>query len=231
MLHLRDGRTGHMILVPHDRSRLLRILVAPERHDDLTVLRTALVADLVRRVTELRGAQPAVVTDGQPPGLIDYNIHPASSADRAQQPDIVVGQVERARVSLIVGAVAGMIPGSVDPLAARLALLSTPYADPVQLDASRLRAADKRLHTWRALVRHWAEAPSQAMPAPYVDDAWAAIDDDLHVPRIIDLLDRAAVDGSVADGSRFELSMHLDRVLGLDLAVGIRRVNQQTLQR
>ena len=105
-----------------------------------------------------------------------------------------------------------------DPLALRLAFLTTRYRQQANLSWDTIAASAKTLDRWRASVAAWAELPSAAMPASYVAEFAEAVDDDLDTPRALQVLRRAEKDPEVADGAKFELFAWADAVLGLDLA-------------
>ena len=105
-----------------------------------------------------------------------------------------------------------------DPLALRLAFLTTRYRQQANLSWDAIAASAKTLDRWRSAVAAWAELPSAAMPASYVAEFAEAIDDDLDTPRALQVLRRAEKDPAVAEGAKFELFAWADAVLGLDLA-------------
>ncbi|MCW2777096.1 MAG: Cysteine--tRNA ligase [Frankiales bacterium] len=105
-----------------------------------------------------------------------------------------------------------------DPLALRLAFLSSRYRTQANLSWDTLSAADTLLGRWRTAVAGWAEEPSQAMSAAYRDEVLAAFDDDLDTPRAVQVLRRLEKDDAVAPGAKFETFAWADRLLGLDLA-------------
>ncbi|GII80173.1 cysteine--tRNA ligase [Sphaerisporangium rufum] len=110
-----------------------------------------------------------------------------------------------------------------DPLAVRLALLEHRYRQQMNLTWDTLRAADRTLRRWRRRVAEWAESPSRPMSAPHAERAMAAFDDDLDTPAALRVLRELERDEQVAPGSRFETFLHLDQVLGLDLAAEVGR--------
>ena len=110
-----------------------------------------------------------------------------------------------------------------DPLALRLFFLSGRYRQQMDLTANALSGADKRLGRWRARVAEWAEAPSAPAPAEYVQRVYDAFADDLDTPSALVALGELEKDASVAPGAKFEAFVHLDRLLGLDLAHDVGR--------
>jgi cysteinyl-tRNA synthetase len=105
-----------------------------------------------------------------------------------------------------------------DPLALRLFFLSGRYRQQMDLTSAALAGADKRLSRWRARVAQWAESPSAAAPPEYVQRVYDAFADDLDTPSALVALGELEKDPTVADGAKFEAFVHLDRLLGLDLA-------------
>ena len=105
-----------------------------------------------------------------------------------------------------------------DPLALRLFFLTGRYRQQMNLTWDALAAADKRLARWRGKVSEWAEAPSAAMAADYVDRIRDAFDDDLDTPTALVALGELEKDSGVAAGAKFETFAWADRLLGLDLA-------------
>jgi len=105
-----------------------------------------------------------------------------------------------------------------DPLALRLAFLSSRYRQQANLSWDGIAAAQTTLSRWRARVAEWAESPSQAMDAAAHDAVLEAFDDDLDTPRALQVLRRLDKDTDVVPGAKFELFAWADRLLGLDLA-------------
>lgn len=208
---VRDAATNEFAVLP----RGVRILVAVD--PGVSPPRAALVADLIRRVAELRGGQARVTATSALPDLMACNIHPAAVA-ADDQADVVVGRVVPGRLCLDVAPVEGSLPDAVPPLAARLLILGEPYRRPVALDGPALVAAGERLDRWRDLVAAWAGFPSAAMPPPAVVAMFDRAGDDLDTPGVLGLLDRLAGDDGVSPGARFEFFVYADRLLGLDLA-------------
>lgn len=219
-LRIRNADFDELCEVPLPGRRPLSIAWAPTAPDLLNTLRPALVADLVRRLVELRGGQAAVHTAGPVHDLVRFNVHPASEPP-AGGADIAVGAGAAGHLSVAVGPATAAVAGQVEPLAARLALLAAPHAAPVSVDAATLAAASLRLTRWRHLLVHWAGLPSAAMPTRYVAGLADRAADDLDIPGLLDLVERAAGDDGVPEGGRFEFLLYADRVLGLDLAAGL----------
>ena len=104
-----------------------------------------------------------------------------------------------------------------DPLALRLFFLTGRYRQQMNLTWTALAGADRRLARWRSKVAEWAESPSTAMCADYVERLRAAFDDDLDTPTALVVLSELEKDADVPAGSKFETFAWVDRVLGLDL--------------
>ncbi|HET7310834.1 MAG TPA: cysteine--tRNA ligase [Mycobacteriales bacterium] len=105
-----------------------------------------------------------------------------------------------------------------DPLALRLFFLTGRYRQQMNLTWDALAAADKRLARWRTRVAEWAESPSTAMCADYVQRISDVFDDDLDTPTVLVALGELEKDADIPPGSKFETFAWADRLLGLDLA-------------
>src|SRR3954464_6822448 len=118
-----------------------------------------------------------------------------------------------------------------DPLAVRLFYLTGRYRQQMNLTWDALAGADRRLARWRTRVAEWAEAPSTAMCADYVQRLTAAFDDDLDTPTALVALADLEKDNDVPPGSKFETFAWVDRILGLDLVrdVGKPRTSTEDL--
>ena len=119
-----------------------------------------------------------------------------------------------------------VVDRGLDPLALRLAFLSSRYRQQANLSWDGLTAADATLSRWRTRVAAWAEQPSQAMDATAHDQVLAAFDDDLDTPQALQVLRRLEKATDVADGAKFETFAWADRLLGLDLARDVGRTPQ-----
>ncbi|MEU0190701.1 hypothetical protein ABZ250_12675 [Streptomyces afghaniensis] len=107
--------------------------------------------------------------------------------------------------------------GGVDPAVLRLALLARHHSAPVRLEAGVLGEAQATLVRWRGAVARWARRPSRPVPDDVrgrLRDAW---DDDLDVPRVLDVLRGVENEPDLPDGARFETYAYADRLLGLEL--------------
>ena len=108
-------------------------------------------------------------------------------------------------------------PPPSDPAVLRLALISRHHGTPLRLEAAALDDAHATLARWRGAVARWARQPSRPVPDDVrgrLRDAW---DDDLDVPRVLDVLRQVETEPELADGARFETYAYADRLLGLDL--------------
>jgi len=108
--------------------------------------------------------------------------------------------------------------GGRDPLSLRLALLGVHHRRPIEVTPAAMADADVVLAHWRARTAEWATRPSSAMPPDVVSRMVSALDDDLDVPRLLEILEEVEHSPSIRDGSKFEVFAFIDRILGLDLA-------------
>jgi hypothetical protein len=247
VLVLTDARSGRPTPVGRRATRLL----VEAAGDHGTAARAYVVADVVRRVLELRGARVLTTaatgaTEGA--ATIDAAVlsalnvpSPEPSRPDDPRPDVVVtarsGAAAEADADTAclarVGRVRGHAPGeptvvgdavgATEPLATRLLLLAGRYPDDVALDPAATAAAGERLTVLRRRVAAWAEHPSAALPRGVVDRFVAAIEDDLDVPGALRILDDCAADDGVPDGAKFELFAYADRVLAVDLVRDVGR--------
>ncbi|MFE3907453.1 hypothetical protein ACFXPY_46430 [Streptomyces sp. NPDC059153] len=119
----------------------------------------------------------------------------------------------------------GLCPAEVeDLLAVRLELLSRPYYRPVTLRPRDVVDAERTLVRWRARVAHWACSLSKPVPQEFSRAAADALATDLDTPAVLDLLLRAEVADSMAEGAKFETFASSDRILGLEVIREIGRV-------
>ena len=110
-----------------------------------------------------------------------------------------------------------------DPLALRLAFLSSRYRQQTDLSWDTIAAADATLRRWRERVADWADEPSRPIDPAASGGVLAAFDDDLDTPRALQVLRRLERDEQVPPGARFETFAWADRLLGLDLARDVGR--------
>jgi hypothetical protein len=104
-----------------------------------------------------------------------------------------------------------------DPLAARLALMSFRHAEQATLNWDVLAEADRTLRRWRERVAGWAESPSRPMCAEVTAQVSAAFDADLDTPAALRALRGLEQDPEIPAGSKFESFLHADQLLALDL--------------
>ncbi len=119
--------------------------------------------------------------------------------------------------------VSDVVDRGYDPLALRLAFLSSRYRQQANLSWDAIAGADRTLSRWRAAVASWAESPSKPMCADYSTGILDAFEDDLDTPRALQLLRQLEKEPSLPDGSKFETFAWADALLGLDL---VRQVGQ-----
>jgi cysteinyl-tRNA synthetase len=105
-----------------------------------------------------------------------------------------------------------------DPLALRLAFLSSRYRQQANLSWESIAAAQKTLDRWRASVAAWAESPSGPIVASARASLLEAFSDDLDTPRALQVLRAVEKSEEIPDGAKFETFAWADRLFGLDLA-------------
>ncbi len=136
---------------------------------------------------------------------------------------VTVAEDDTAESALTVGAAAGseqladLIHAGHDPLTLRCVLLSTPYRQQAPLTMERIADAAGLLHRWRQRVADWSTHISVPMPADILEAAYRAFDRNLDVPAVLDLMHHVESDAAIAPGAKFEIFVHLDRVLAFDL--------------
>ncbi len=190
-------------------GRTLRLAAAD---DD----RAAVVGDTLRRAAA--GHRVAVTVARAGPDRLDLNV-PPPDVPRLDAVDVAVGEVAVPAEHTLAVRPWSRPDGPADPLAVRLLLLTTPLPDDV--DPAVLPGAAEELARWRRRVGEWARLPSAAPPVDAVASVTAAVDDGLDTARALGLLRDLEVDGSVPAGARMEAFLALDRLLGLDLALGL----------
>jgi len=232
---LYDADAGRLVEVRPAVHRLLRVRAVGG-------LRVLLVADLLRRAAERRGWRVALARDDADVAadLGTLNVHPASEALPGNAADVEIRSTRRDHEGLsrseagqsftimVVVEHAEVVTHELeplrvglampDPLALRLALLGVHHRRPAEVGGPVLQEAEATLRRWRARVAGWAEEPSRPMCAEYVQNVYAAYDDDLETPSALRELHGLEHDESIPAGSKFEAFVHLDRLLGLDLA-------------
>jgi len=188
-------------------------------------------AALERAAGELGVHPPAARADpddAQTPlgGPVDVHVVSSGTSVDGGQGGIVwhVGAVHARQEGNRAEAGAGDVPArhGHDPLAVRLALMSFPSGQAVDLTEGVLTGAREELGRWRHEVAEWAESPSRPMPARIAEVAHAAFDG-LDTVSALALLRRLESDASVPPGAKFETFAYADRILGVDLARDIGR--------
>ncbi|GAA3132306.1 hypothetical protein ACFQ0X_41925 [Streptomyces rectiviolaceus] len=219
--------------------------------DDLTGLRVLLVADVLARVVELRGRAVLIGWTCPPTEAADAaGIRPADAHGTADEIAEALGGQPAVHftsrtyegaggLSLHVGeaAVRGDADRGADQdverdaLALRLLLLGHPHHEPVDVTGQAVDAAGEKLANWRKAVAAWAEEPSKAMPAHFVERARAALENGLDTPAVLRLLGDLEAAGDVPGGAKFETFAHLDRVLGLEVVRDVGRSDSAEVYR
>jgi hypothetical protein len=249
VLTLPDPRTGALTPITPARPGVLRIraLLPDPASRPLAAIRVALTADLTARVTELAGPQALSAFAGTgdlaeraafATSASQLGIHPpavwtawekaaawlggpidADIASHDAEP-AATGGGNGARVTVDTAGLTTIPAG--DPLAVRLALLTVPPGHPAALGPEAIRLCGELIASWRELVARWSAAPSRPMPAAARNTVVAAFDR-LEISAALSALRALAGDQETPAGARFELFIHADRVLGLDLARDIGR--------
>jgi hypothetical protein len=241
----RDPGAGNGSCIPPVLARpgLVQVYAhVPASTSDLTGLRVLLIADILARVVELRRLQALTVwmfarkSAEQERAAIALNVHPpATSPPPGGRADVRVLPAASPAAYADDGAdtiaiAPACLPSTepedvfagADALAVRLALLSCPYSEPVEITEATLVTAQATLGQWRSQVAEWAESPSRPIPEEVIAASRTALDQ-LDTAAIVAMLRALAAENETAPGAKFEAFMHADRVLGLDLASGIGR--------
>jgi len=114
--------------------------------------------------------------------------------------------------------VSDVVDRGYDPLALRLAFLSSRYRQQANLSWDAIAGADRTLARWRTAVAAWAEQPSGPLATDYSEAVLDAFEDDLDTPRALQVVRRLEKDDAVEPGAKFETFAWADALLGLDLA-------------
>jgi hypothetical protein len=171
-------------------------------------------AEQVADASELTGLAPGDVG----PGEIIVEAQPGLAADVTVRHTVGVGPVtfedrdEEPGVRL-----SALAENGLDPLAARLAMMSFQHAEQATLTWDVLAEADRALRRWRDRVAGWAESPSRPMCAEVTAQVAAAFDADLDTPAALRALRGLEQDPEIPPGSKFESFLHADQLLALDL--------------
>ncbi|MCK8437034.1 hypothetical protein G3I77_29755 [Streptomyces sp. D2-8] len=230
VLRIIDARTRE----PVDAAPALRGLTRVEVHapgSDTTNLRVLLVGDLLVRALELGGTPVwALLTGGRRQAELRAGAATLGIRPFEDSPDVGAGLGEAQvvhvtaeggavpdGVRIAVAPVEPGLPDQSDPAALRLALIARHHSAPVRLEAAGLDDARATLARWRAAVARWARQPSRPIPDGVRGRLREAWDDDLDVPRVLDVLRQVETEPELADGARFETYAYADRLLGLDL--------------
>jgi len=202
-------------------------------------LRVLLVADVLRRVAELGGQQvmAVLVTADLPPGTLEHDasalgIYPPTACTSPEEADALLRGSAHVHVAANADGLGDRVDGVLvdvgpvedlthrapggdghDLLALRLALLSRPRGQPVQLTDARLADAETSLGRWRRQVAEWAHEPSGPIPAEIARKIGVAFNDDLDTAAALAVLHRLESDDSVPAGAKFETFAFADRVL------------------
>ncbi|MGW0613884.1 hypothetical protein [Streptomyces sp. NPDC002788] len=234
VLRIIDARTGEPADPAPARRGLTRVQVhAPG--SDTTNLRVLLVADLLVRALELGGTPVwALLTGGRRQAELRASAAALGIRPFEDSPDVGAGLGEAQVVH--VAAEGGPAPdglrievapvrtdpaGHTDPAVLRLTLISRHHSAPARPAAADLGAASATLARWRGAVARWARSPSRPIPDDVrrrLRDAW---EDDLDVPRVLDVLHHVETGPEFPDGARFETYAYADRLLGLDLTTDL----------
>ena len=105
-----------------------------------------------------------------------------------------------------------------DPLSLRMAFLQHRYRSQMNLTWDVISAANDQLNRWRGKVNEWSQSVSAPMAQDYLERFTELFFDDLNTPMAINVLRDLEKDDAVSAGSKFETFIHLDALLGLDLA-------------
>ncbi|MFI6376794.1 hypothetical protein [Streptomyces sp. NPDC050546] len=242
VLRIIDARTGEPVDAAPARRGLTRVEVHAPGFDT-TNLRVLLVADLLVRALELGGTPVwALLTGGRRQAELRSQATALGIRPFEDSPDVSAGLGEAQVIHVAVegGAATGGVrievapahidgapahpgnPGTpdgtgIDPGVLRLALLARHHSAPALLEAAAFDEARGTLARWRGAVARWARRPSRPVPDEVrgrLRDAW---EDDLDVPRVLDVLRHVENEPELPDGARFETYAYADRLLGLDL--------------
>jgi cysteinyl-tRNA synthetase len=105
-----------------------------------------------------------------------------------------------------------------DPLALRLVFLQHRYRSQMNLTWEGIAAAHDQLQKWRTRVNEWSQSSSAPIDESFQNRFTELFFDDLNTPQAISELRTFERDTTITDGAKFETFIHLDSLLGLDLA-------------
>jgi hypothetical protein len=177
---------------------------------DLTALRVLVIADVLTRAAELNVRSPVAAA-----GTGSADVHVAAA-------DALPGDT---RGALVVPVARASLRSDEDhdALAIRLALLSYPSGQPVELTDRELTGAQATIGGWRRRVAGWAESSSKPIPEEFAAKILAAFAG-LDTVAVLTTMDDLASDDGLPPGAKFEAFLFADRVLALELESGIGRL-------
>ncbi|MCN9241001.1 hypothetical protein NGF19_09370 [Streptomyces sp. RY43-2] len=220
MLRITDARSGEPVDIRPGLTRVHAHAVGA----DTSALRVLLVADVLARALEL-GSTP-VMTVAEVPA--ELRARADDLGIRRAEPDApgvgralhVIGEQGAAPEGVCVEVAPATGPADTTAASSvvRLALLTRPRCEPVDLGPAALTDARDTLGRWRKAVAVWATRPSRPVPDPVRNELRAAWENDLDVPAVLEALRRVERADDMPDGARFETYAYADRLLGLDLA-------------
>lgn len=248
MLRLREPSTDWSIEID-ETGPLLRLhlaLAAGPLGGPLHALRIHLVADVLTRTLESRGAQVVQLATIPNPAegvdlpsqrsLVDFGIQVPETVTRSEDPPPTFRKPADVRLTGLEALQDGEMPPALavglvkadgddydEPLALRLALLASSYHEPAAVGGPRLAEAQETLERWRRHIAEWAKSPSGAPHQPTVSRCAQHLDDDLDTPSVLAALNALENDPDIAPGTKFETFAILDRVLALELPRDIGR--------
>lgn len=161
-----------------------------------------------RHTSSSLGHEPS----GRPAGIIlvstdrSRHVGPVSGEMLLPIGDVLPRGVEHDLVQWLVGR---------DPLTARLALLRFAPSVTAVLSAARLHRAGETLDRWRFKVASWKDAPPAS--ADQLDPLLGLLVNGCDTASVLRLLHRIETDHGIPSGAKYQIFIHLDRVLGLDL--------------
>ncbi|WP_406271408.1 hypothetical protein OH779_32605 [Actinacidiphila glaucinigra] len=232
MLRIVDGRNGEPVGLDPGRRAPLRVLAHTGDVGGTAALRVLLVADVLARTAETYGGQVLVAAVGPADPALDaaaaaLGIRPREArCDTEHEVEEALAGPARVHVAPAGTDTGGprldVGPAHPDEVAApgpavRLALLRLDRRAPAELTPRAVEAAEDGLRHWRGAVARWAQSPSKAMCAEYVERIEAALRADLDTAACLAALDRLEEETALPDGSRFETFARADRVLALEL--------------
>ncbi|MGD0553750.1 MAG: hypothetical protein ABSA93_02095 [Streptosporangiaceae bacterium] len=202
---------------------------------DLTALRVLVIADVLTRAAELVKLQalPEWITTGDATAVehaaAALNVRSPVAAAGTGSADVHVAAADAlpgdTRGALVVPVARASLRSDEDhdALAIRLALLSYPSGQPVELTDRELTGAQATIGGWRRRVAGWAESSSKPIPEEFAAKILAAFAG-LDTVAVLTTMDDLASDDGLPPGAKFEAFLFADRVLALELESGIGRL-------